>query len=120
MHLTLEVDESKGTVANKSDAVERALTVVRNRIDELGVSEPIVQKAGEDRILVELPGVDDPARARFHEERAPRGEPTSGYAPPRLAVPTLRVDTSDGYTPDLDTIVAFARALSHADGARSP
>ncbi len=70
IHLTLEVDESKGAVANKPDAVERALTVVRNRIDELGVSEPIVQKAGEDRILVELPGVDDPARAEAIVQRA--------------------------------------------------
>src|ERR671932_449719 len=49
MHLALEVDESKGAVANKSEALDRAITVVRNRIDELGVSEPIVQKAGEDR-----------------------------------------------------------------------
>ncbi|GJG87571.1 hypothetical protein tb265_27520 [Gemmatimonadetes bacterium T265] len=70
MHLTLEVDESKGAIANKNDAVERALTVVRNRIDELGVSEPIVQKAGEDRILVELPGVDDPARAQAVVQKA--------------------------------------------------
>lgn len=70
MHLTLEVDESKGAVANKTDAIERALTVVRNRIDELGVSEPIVQKAGEDRILVELPGVDDPARAQAVVQKA--------------------------------------------------
>ena len=52
MHLTLEVDESKGAVTNKKDALERAIKVVRNRIDELGVSEPIVQTAGEDRIIV--------------------------------------------------------------------
>jgi preprotein translocase subunit SecD len=63
MHLTMEIDESKGTVQNKSDALDRAITVVRNRIDELGVAEPTVQKAGEDRIFVELPGVDDPDRA---------------------------------------------------------
>jgi preprotein translocase subunit SecD len=36
---------------------------VRNRIDEFGVSEPVVQKVGNDRIVVELPGVDDRARA---------------------------------------------------------
>lgn len=64
MHLTLEIDQSKGAVANPADAIERALTVVRNRIDALGVAEPIVQKGGNDRILVELPGVDDPARAQ--------------------------------------------------------
>jgi len=63
MHLTLEIDESKQSVANKSEALDRALKVVRQRIDEFGVSEPVVQKAGEDRIIVELPGIDDAERA---------------------------------------------------------
>ena len=63
MHLTLEIDESKGAVANKSEALDRALTVVRSRIDEFGVAEPVVQKIGNDRIAVELPGIDDPVRA---------------------------------------------------------
>ncbi|MBI2409391.1 MAG: protein translocase subunit SecD [Gemmatimonadetes bacterium] len=63
MHLTLEIDESKGTVANKAEALDRALTVVRTRIDEFGVAEPVVQKIGSDRIAVELPGIDDPQRA---------------------------------------------------------
>lgn len=70
MHLALEVDESKGVVANKSDAIDRALKVVRNRIDEFGVSEPVVQKVGSDRIIVELPGIDDPERARQLVERS--------------------------------------------------
>ncbi len=64
MHLALEVDESKGPVADKSKAIDNALKVVRNRIDEFGVSEPVVQKAGNDRIIVELPGIDDPRRAQ--------------------------------------------------------
>lgn len=64
MHLALEVDESKGKVANKSDALDRALKVVRTRIDQFGVSEPLVQKSGNDRIIVELPGIDDPERAQ--------------------------------------------------------
>jgi len=63
MHLALEVDESKQAVTDKSDALDRALKVVRTRIDEFGVSEPVVQKVGTDRIIVELPGVDDPERA---------------------------------------------------------
>src|SRR6476646_128998 len=63
MHLRLEVDESKGAVADKGKAIDNALKVVRNRIDEFGVSEPVVQKAGNDRIIVELPGIDDPRRA---------------------------------------------------------
>jgi preprotein translocase subunit SecD len=64
MHLALEVDESKGPVPDKSKAIDNALKVVRNRIDEFGVSEPVVQKAGNDRIIVELPGIDDPRRAQ--------------------------------------------------------
>jgi preprotein translocase subunit SecD len=63
MHLTLVVDESKQAVANKSEALDRALKVVRTRIDQFGVSEPVVQKAGTDRIIVELPGIDDERRA---------------------------------------------------------
>ena len=64
MYLALEVDESKGPVPDKSKAIDNALKVVRNRIDEFGVSEPVVQKAGNDRIIVELPGIDDPRRAQ--------------------------------------------------------
>jgi preprotein translocase subunit SecD len=64
MHLTLEVDESKQAVVDKSEALDRALKVVRQRIDEFGVSEPVVQKAGNERIIVELPGIDDAERAQ--------------------------------------------------------
>jgi preprotein translocase subunit SecD len=64
MHLSLEVDESRQAVADKSDALDRALKVVRTRIDQFGVAEPVVQKVGTDRIIVELPGIDDPDRAR--------------------------------------------------------
>jgi preprotein translocase subunit SecD len=63
MHLALEVDDSQRAVTDKADAIERALKVVRTRIDEFGVSEPVVQKAGDDRIIVELPGIDDRERA---------------------------------------------------------
>lgn len=63
MHLALEIDESKGPVGDKAEALNRALTVVRTRIDQFGVSEPVVQKVGLDRIIVELPGIDDPRRA---------------------------------------------------------
>ena len=70
MHMELEVDESKGAVINKSEALDNALKVVRNRIDEFGVSEPVVQKAGSDRIIVELPGIDDPQRAQDVVQKA--------------------------------------------------
>ncbi|HET7563759.1 MAG TPA: protein translocase subunit SecD [Gemmatimonadaceae bacterium] len=63
IHLALEVDESKGVVADKSEAIDRALKIVRTRIDQFGVTEPVVQKVGNDRIIVELPGMSDAARA---------------------------------------------------------
>ena len=58
MHLTLEVDKSKLTAEDAKDAGDRALEVIRNRVDQFGVFEPIIQKVGNDRILVQLPGVD--------------------------------------------------------------
>jgi preprotein translocase subunit SecD len=64
IHLALEIDESGGPVANKSDAIDRALKVIRTRIDEFGVAEPLIQREGSSRIVVELAGVDDPQRAK--------------------------------------------------------
>jgi preprotein translocase subunit SecD len=64
MHIALEVDDSKQAVADKSEAIDRALKVVRNRIEGFGVSEPLIAKAGSDRIIVELPGIDDRERAQ--------------------------------------------------------
>jgi preprotein translocase subunit SecD len=45
-------------------AVAQNITILRNRVNELGVSEPIVQQQGGDRIVVQLPGVQDTARAK--------------------------------------------------------
>jgi preprotein translocase subunit SecD len=63
MYMELGIDESKTAVADRDDALERAIIVVRNRIDEFGVVDPNVQRSGEDRIIVELPGIDDPESA---------------------------------------------------------
>lgn len=54
----------KETAAIKENAVRQALETIRNRIDQFGVSEPIIVKSGEDQILVQLPGIKDPDRAR--------------------------------------------------------
>ena len=64
-HLALEVDQSKQAIAPDKipDAIDRALTTVRNRIEGVGVSESVVQKEGNDRIIVEIPGIQDPQRA---------------------------------------------------------
>jgi preprotein translocase subunit SecD len=70
IHLALELDESGGAIPNKQDAIDRALTVIRKRIDEFGTQEPVVQKAGAERIIVELPGERDPARAKQVVQRS--------------------------------------------------
>jgi preprotein translocase subunit SecD len=70
IHLALELDQSRGSIANPGDALDRALTVVRSRIDEFGVEEPLIQKVGADRIVVELAGITDPARAKQIVQRS--------------------------------------------------
>jgi preprotein translocase subunit SecD len=64
IHLALEVDESKGPVPDCADAIQRAEKVVRTRIDEFGTTEPVVQIQGRCRLIVELAGEKDPARAK--------------------------------------------------------
>jgi protein-export membrane protein SecD len=66
MHLVLELDESDRsfTGEEQSDAIDRALEIIRNRVDQFGVSEPLIQKAGDERIIVELPGIQDEDRAK--------------------------------------------------------
>src|SRR5690348_18455772 len=64
IHLALEVDQSKGPVPDCADAIQRAARVVRTRIDEFGTTEPVVQIQGRCRLIVELAGEKDPARAK--------------------------------------------------------
>ena len=66
MHLVLELDDTERafTGDERRDAVDRALEIIRNRVDQFGVSEPLIQKIGDDRIIVELPGIQDEERAK--------------------------------------------------------
>ncbi len=59
MHLILKVDTEELDENAKSDAVLRAIEILRNRIDSLGVGETVIQRQGENEILVQLPGVTD-------------------------------------------------------------
>ena len=70
IHLALEIDQSGGPVADPSGALDRALTVVRSRVDEFGVAEPLIQRIGSDRIVVELAGITDPGRAKQIVQRS--------------------------------------------------
>lgn len=46
------------------DTIAHAVETIRNRVDELGVTEPLIAPEGKDRIVIQLPGVDDPARVK--------------------------------------------------------
>ena len=59
MHLVLKVDTEKLADNAKSDAVLRAMEILRNRIDGMGVAETLLQRQGEDEIIVQLPGITD-------------------------------------------------------------
>jgi SecD/SecF fusion protein len=64
MHLVMEVDQQKIGDADIRDVMSRAETIIRNRIDKFGVAEPIIQVEGDDRIVVQLPGLSDETRAK--------------------------------------------------------
>lgn len=61
--VTIALTEA-GITDRTNAAVEQSLEIIRQRIDQVGVSEPTIQRVGADRILVQLPGVQDPARIR--------------------------------------------------------
>jgi len=63
VHVVLEVDKSNLPEEEAVDVVERAMQVISNRVNEFGVAEPIIQKSGDNRIIVELPGLKDINRA---------------------------------------------------------
>jgi len=63
VYVVLEVEKSPEEKENISELTDRALEVIRNRIDALGVTEPVIHKEGMKRIIVELPGVKNPQKA---------------------------------------------------------
>lgn len=71
--LSIQIEGGNRIVASLTDAtveglrraaVDQSIEIVRRRIDETGTREPTIQRQGEDRILVQLPGVDDPERVK--------------------------------------------------------
>nr|WP_176704646.1 protein translocase subunit SecD [Candidatus Magnetococcus massalia]CRH08250.1 Protein-export membrane protein secD [Candidatus Magnetococcus massalia]CRH08317.1 Protein-export membrane protein secD [Candidatus Magnetococcus massalia] len=61
IRLTLKEEDKKEI---RKFAVDQAIQIIRSRIDEFGVSEPSIQKQGQRRIIVQLPGIKDPDRAK--------------------------------------------------------
>lgn len=86
--IVLETRDSERVKAD-AESTDRALTVIRGRVDALGVAEPTLARSGSNRIIVELPGVQDPreaaevigqtAQLSFHEVRS---IPTAESTPP--------------------------------------
>ena len=64
IHLVLEVKTEGMEEQEAQDAVAQAQEVIRNRVDQFGVAEPTIQRQGENRIIIELPGVQDVQRAK--------------------------------------------------------
>ncbi|MBN1621185.1 MAG: protein translocase subunit SecD [Endomicrobiales bacterium] len=65
IHLVLELDADKlepGVDVN--DAIGRAIEIIRNRVDQFGVAEPLIARQGERWIVIQLPGIKDPERAK--------------------------------------------------------
>lgn len=112
MHLVLEVEDPEGTMTDeaKADAIDRAERIVRTRIDEFGVEEPLIQQVGDQRLIVELAGIDNEQRAKdIIQETA--------YLEWKLVLPTSEIEAA---LPRLDRAVVAAlgpdslRALGQA------
>jgi len=112
MHLVLEVDDPEGTYTDeaKADHIERADRILRTRIDEFGVEEPLIQRVGSDRLIIELPGIRDEERAKNLIQR-------NAYLEFRLVLPTSTVETA---FPRMDRAIVAdlgadsIRAMGHA------
>ena len=123
MHVVLRVDTSKLALDAKKDAVDRAMEVIRNRVDQFGVGEMAIQRQGKDNIIVQLPGVTDRERALeiigktahlefklvsdniedlkkvIAKETAPAAEPVKEPAPPAEPVKEPAAAAGGGTTP---------------------
>ncbi len=64
IHLVMQVNTEGMTSDEANDAVDKAMTVIANRVDQFGLAEPVVQRQGDNRIIIELPGMKDVERAK--------------------------------------------------------
>ena len=115
MHLVLEVDDPNGTLTAdaKADMIDRVDRIIRTRIDELGVEEPLIQKVGNDRLIVELAGISDENRAKGIIQQA-------AFLEWKLVLPTTDMDAA---LPRLDRAIVATlgedslRAMGRATAA---
>ena len=85
----------------KEQAIEQSIEVIRNRIDEFGVSEPLISAQGEDRILVQLPGIEDSKKAKDLIQRTARLDlaiVNEDFPPPKLLPLIEEVEEKGAYS----------------------
>ncbi len=105
MYLVLDVDQKGLTGDQAQDALKRVVEIIRNRVDQFGISEPVIQTQGTGRIIVELPGMQDPERAKNLIGRTARLEFRLVRPPEEVASVLARLDE------------AFKAAAAHAPAA---
>ena len=64
MHVVMELDRGMTRDSDARDAQDRVMEILSTRVDQFGVTEPTIARQGSDRILIQLPGVEDPERAK--------------------------------------------------------
>jgi SecD/SecF fusion protein len=106
VHLALEVDQTRAPIDDCNDAIRRAEHVVRTRMNELGTSENVVQVVGDCRLIVEMPGMTDPARARAVVQR-------TAFLEFRLTDTQQRLKAA---LPDIDAAIRRSGASPAANG----
>ena len=121
MHLALEVDDPDGTLTSdaKADMIDRVDRIIRTRIDELGVREPLIQKVGNDRLIVELAGISDEDQAKEIIQTAAFLEFKQVLPVAEMDAALPRIDRTIVATLGVDSIRAMGRdvAGSAATGA---
>jgi preprotein translocase subunit SecD len=117
MHLVLEVDDSLGTMTPeaRADAIDRVERVIRTRIDELGVEEPLIQKSGAERLIVELAGISDQQRARDIVQQAAFLEFKLVKPIADLDPALARIDRSIVVALGVDSLEALGRAVEASE-----
>jgi len=117
MHLVLEVDDPDGTMTSeaKADMIDRVDRIIRTRIDEFGVEEPLIQKVGGERLIAELAGIDDEDQAKSIVQR-------NAFLQFKLVLPTSdfeaslsRIDRAVVTTLGVDSIRALGRDVASTE-----
>jgi protein-export membrane protein SecD len=113
-HLALEIRDPANalTMEQREDAIDRALRVIRTRVDELGVAEPGIQKSGRERIVVELPGA-----TREQQQRAKDVIQRSAFLQFQIVRPATELG---GALPRIDRAVAAAGLADAPAGEVAP